>query len=405
MGRMLAKVAAFIAGIMAAIGSALLPAPFAPPPAEPAPPAAGARTLSALPVSPAKTAPAARLRLPAKTLPPAPQRKKQAVATPQNPPPAAKQTARATPPSPATSTPASPPAPAAEKPPADFSGVNEAARNAVINILCTSAASGSFEPLSGSGVVIDPRGVILTNAHVGQYILLAHSLPNDFLRCMARTGSPARTAYALNLLYISPAWVKSNYRNIIKNNPSGTGENDFALLLAAAPSDPRLAAATAYAYLPYATDDADIVPGDPALTVAYPAGFLGGIGIQLDLYQTSSISTINKLFTFGEGTADLIGLGGSVVAQPGSSGGAVVSADGKLIGLIVTLIGGKNNTSGRDLMAISLGHINRSLEADTGLSLPRLLSGDLARFAERFNASTSPALANLLTNEIAGIRN
>ena len=46
--------------------------------------------------------------------------------------------------------------------------LNLKARRALVNILCTTKRGGLFSPISGSGVFIDPRGVILTNAHVGQ---------------------------------------------------------------------------------------------------------------------------------------------------------------------------------------------------------------------------------------------
>src|SRR3989344_1157804 len=57
-------------------------------------------------------------------------------------------------------------------PPQKFDVINERARPTLVNILC-GARSGTFRPISASGVIIDPRGVILTNAHVAQYFLLA----------------------------------------------------------------------------------------------------------------------------------------------------------------------------------------------------------------------------------------
>ena len=35
-----------------------------------------------------------------------------------------------------------------------------------------------FNPISGSGVIVDSRGVVLTNAHVGQFFLL-HDYPRQ----------------------------------------------------------------------------------------------------------------------------------------------------------------------------------------------------------------------------------
>src|ERR1700733_7735385 len=50
--------------------------------------------------------------------------------------------------------------------------LNTQTRAALVNIECTTIAGGTFEPISGSGVVIDSDGVILTNAHVAQFFLL-----------------------------------------------------------------------------------------------------------------------------------------------------------------------------------------------------------------------------------------
>src|SRR5262249_40009122 len=71
-------------------------------------------------------------------------------------------------------------------PPKSFPEVNAAPRSALVNILCM-PQSGALQPISGSGVFIDPRGVILTNAHVAQYVLLSESAQIN-LNCMIRTG-------------------------------------------------------------------------------------------------------------------------------------------------------------------------------------------------------------------------
>ena len=52
----------------------------------------------------------------------------------------------------------------------DFEAINTFARKAIVNILCTTK-NGALSPISGTGVVISPNGVVLTNAHVGQLFL------------------------------------------------------------------------------------------------------------------------------------------------------------------------------------------------------------------------------------------
>jgi len=107
-------------------------------------------------------------------------------------------------------------------PPINWTLINQAARGALVNILCTSQSGGSFEPLSGSGVIIDPRGIILTNAHIGQYLLLEDYKNQKFINCIARSDSPATPKYILKLLYISKRWVQDNYQKISKTNPTDT---------------------------------------------------------------------------------------------------------------------------------------------------------------------------------------
>ncbi len=281
----------------------------------------------------------------------------------------------------------------------DWSAINQKVRQVIVNILCTSRTAGLFEPLSGSGVIIDPRGVILTNAHVAQYLLLKDYGVKNFLTCIARTGSPATPAYTLKILYISPQWLQDNYKNITDQHPTGTGENDFALLQIVGSTDPDLTLQKSFPALSTDGNEDDIKTGAPVVLAGYPAGFLGGIAIQRDLYIVSSIVNIGQRFTFRTGTVDAFSLGGSPVAQHGSSGGAVVSSQGKLLGIIVTSTDAKD-TAGRDLDAISIAHINHSLAAETSLSLDSLLASNLENFSAQFEREVLPGLKKLLLDEL-----
>jgi len=83
--------------------------------------------------------------------------------------------------------------------PYTFDEVNEMARSSMVNIICTTPYT-TFQPVSGSGVMLE-NGVILTNAHVGQYVLLqdASDIPLD---CSVRSGSPARPVGTPRAVYI-----------------------------------------------------------------------------------------------------------------------------------------------------------------------------------------------------------
>jgi hypothetical protein len=281
--------------------------------------------------------------------------------------------------------------------------LNNKTRETVMNIMCTAKNSGSFTPISGSGVIIDPRGVILTNAHMAQYFLLKDYSEPDFLDCVIRTGSPARLAYMAKLLYISPRWIDANSKDITEQTPYGTGEHDFALLYiyGSAIKGEELPASFPFTEPDLFFNKAYI--NERMLLVSYPAELIGGISTQMNLGLVSSESAIQKAFYFNEKDADkldIFSLGGVIVAQGGSSGGAVVDeTDGKLAGIIVTSTPGKT-TAEKDLRAISLSHVNRSMIEETGKSLTDYLNTNLDTLAGQFSSTTFPTLKQKLTDAI-----
>ena len=174
-------------------------------------------------------------------------------------------------------------------------------------------------------------------------------------------GSPSQPLYKAEPLYISEEWITNNYQNITQQNYSENGESDYAFLLITETINNENKLLNEFPRTDYDTEENTIEVGANVLLAGYPAGFLGGITIQKDLNITTTIKQIKKLYTFSEQTLDLISLGGSVLAQKGSSGGAVVNNQNKLVGLIVTTTESKL-TQERDLRAITLAHINRDLQ-------------------------------------------
>lgn len=286
-----------------------------------------------------------------------------------------------------------------EAPKISFSEINTKAREALVNIFCTTKSGGSFKPITGSGVIIDERGVVLTNAHVAQYFLLKNYIVEDFINCTIRTGSPAKPKYKATPIFISPSWIEENANSIVQQVPKGTGENDYALVLITERTDPTKTLPETFSFIPPEYNSGKIEVSDGVLLAAYPAGFLGGISIQKDLYVSSAVTEVMELFTFGSGTLDLFSIGGSVVAQQGSSGGAVVSDELKMLGIIVTSSTAES-TEDRDLRAITIAHINRSFMKDTGFDLQTLLSGDIVAEAGAFNENIAPQLTQLLVDEL-----
>ena len=304
-------------------------------------------------------------------------------------------------PSKPTQTPQTPPTPP-EKPAViiPLETLNESVRKAMVNVLCTTKSGGDLQPLSGSGIIIDPRGVILTNAHVAQYMLLKDYPVEDFITCIARSGSPAMPAYKIELLYLPENWLNENAALIQQENPLATGENDFALLLIAG----VLNNSTLPASLPFVsieTDQSLIRSNVPVLLAGYASGFLGGIQIQTDLWLTTSPSVISSLFFFtGENNIDAFSVGSNILAQKGVSGGAAVyQHSGKVAGILTTITE-ETTTSERDLTAISLAHIDRSYQKNTGKTLAEFLSGDTNRALSDFKSTQLPALSKKLIDAL-----
>ena len=282
------------------------------------------------------------------------------------------------------------------EPSLDFADINVFARKALVNILC-STNSGTLSPISGTGVVVGPLGLILTNAHIGQYFLLKDFQGKNSIECVARTGSPAYPKYKLELVFISPVWVTNNKSLLKEQNPKGTGENDFAFLRIKAMVDGSKLP-DSFSFLPM--DIREVVNVDePVLLGSYPAGFLGGLSILQDLNITTAITKVRDIFTFDKNTIDLISVPGTVISQKGSSGGAVVDRYAHLIGIISTSSDG-DTTSARDLRAITIAYINRDLQSELGISLAQFIFQNHSDFAEIFASTSAPTLTKLITDEL-----
>ncbi len=271
-----------------------------------------------------------------------------------------------------------------------FDTIATDAQATVVNIFCKQNVGSTSSVIGGSGVFIDGRGVILTNAHVAQYLLLGRY----GISCTVRTGSPARNAYIARVLFIPTDWVTEHAGDIRQETPLGTGEDDYALLLVDAPTAPG---GTLAEHFPASDFDAreDIVKADEQVLIAgYPAGFLGAIALTQNLWFASALAQVAHVYTFHDGTADVLSLGGTVLAQSGASGGAVFNAWGKLIALVSTSSQAET-TGGRDLHAITMAHIDRSLFAHTNEHLYEFLDGDLAERTDTFAHETVPTLQEI----------
>ena len=252
-------------------------------------------------------------------------------------------------------------------------------KKTLVNILCTSHKA-PLRGTSGSGVLIDSEGIILTVAHVAQAEILSETLGEAVISCVVRTGSPARNAYKARVIYISEPWLRKNSTTLISSQPMGTGENDFALL-AIVGSANGAALPNSFASVPLTSAESSV--GEEVGVGGYAAQYLTSAEVRTALSPTFVTGAISNIYTFRTSSQDVLAILGGKAAQEGSSGGGAVNKDGRLIGLITT-----SEISGdfaqRHLRVITPTHIRTSFESDMG----QTLSGYLG------SASASVLVAN-----------
>ncbi len=280
---------------------------------------------------------------------------------------------------------------AAQTPPPPASDLNTSARNALVNIFCEADPLSLLPSTIGSGMIIDPRGIILTNAHVAENLLLeSYRVPNA-IQCYARNGSPARIAYKLKLLYLPPSWVSENASHISAppGPRTGLGKHDFALLyIVASGTDTPLPPSFPFVPLEY-MDTVDI--GEEVFAVAYPAELLPERNKLNALYPVSAYSKVEYYITFTKDILDEIYLSGNAVSQTGASGGGVMTTSGTLYAVITTVTDGATPQD-RDFQAITIPYISREFEAHTGETLQSFLNKDPRVELANFRDTVAPQL-------------
>ncbi len=251
-------------------------------------------------------------------------------------------------------------------------------KDAVVNLFCTHRYGGTDDITSGSGVIIDPRGVILTNAHVASSFLFADWPTPSLYQCSVRIGSPAAATYKATLLYIPDAWMQETISSLYSptNDNVIYGQHDYALLvITGRTNDGSGPMPAAFPYMP-PTISTEPAAQAPVYLIGYAASFLGGVIAQKSLYQLASPAFVHQVKSIGTSTLhDTLSFVGNIAGQHGSSGGAVVTDGGNLSGLITFFDSDFGYaTSERVVNAITTSYISRDLKQLTGSDLSQFLS-------------------------------
>lgn len=270
--------------------------------------------------------------------------------------------------------------------------------DALVNIYCVYTRDGQRRATTGSGFFIDSDGIILTNAHVAQFLLLEGIYGTT--DCIIRTGNPATPSYEVSLLYISPAWIMKHAALITESAPKGTGERDYAYLYVIDGLN-KQPIPRHFKALRVRTDSIPATArGLRVAALGYPAETRFAAGdASAELVPAEAPTSITELMTFDTNTADIFSIAGSAVGEQGASGGPIIDGDGRAIGLISTR--GDDEQFGRgSLRALTLSYIARTYEEETGVSFAQGLGGDLPYRARLFKETLTPILQLMLKQEL-----
>ncbi len=284
----------------------------------------------------------------------------------------------------------------------------------LVNIFCSQKIGTLRRIITGSGVLINDDGTVLTNAHVAEFPLIADT--SSKVVCLARTGSPAKATHSVKVAFISPDWVNKNAVHINKNVLS-TGQNDYAILKISPlnssknnkGSDSIVMLKEDLIHNTSISEELNI--GSKVTAAAYPADVFGTKGVDSDLISKKEYLTVNNLFRFDnsgdrlvEDTSikDIIETSPSNIAQVGSSGGALANIRNELIGTITTVVDSAThpNTSSKYIRAISTNYVDKDIKKYFPDGLSYIANYGSNKLKNDFDTKYRSSLTNLLLENL-----
>ncbi|MDR3453613.1 MAG: trypsin-like peptidase domain-containing protein [Rhodoferax sp.] len=179
---------------------------------------------------------------------------------------------------------------------------------------------GEFERGVGTGVVIVDKGVILTSLHVVQ--------DAETVRVVFFDGLMSRAS-------------------VISTQP----ENDLAVLQASTVPDDLMPATL--------RSTADLAPGDQVIAVGFPFG----IGPSASAGVVSGLNRVFRSPNGGQELSNLIQF--DAAANPGNSGGPLVTMDGAVVGIVTAIL---NPTPARTFIGIGFAVPIENAASAVGMS-------------------------------------
>lgn len=266
-------------------------------------------------------------------------------------------------------------------------------QNVVVNIVCLEKTKTYTRMTSGSGVIVSPTGLILTNAHVAFPFLKSSQFGNSTYSCSVRRENIPNYGYNVELVYYPVDWLANNSEVMKEASPVGTGENDYAFVQITTPLGPT-PKITSFPYASTKVTFSDLKANSPITVAGYPATNSGVLAIDTKPGLKVAESIIADFFTFKERSFDVLQTGVNNVAHRGSSGGGIFNKE-NLYGIIVTT---NTNASGSYINALTLPYIKKDFEKDTGISFNDFVNSPKETLEGRFNTLYKSKIVELISS-------
>lgn len=251
----------------------------------------------------------------------------------------------------------------------------------IVNIVCVNRSSGLINMTTGSGVVVSPSGIVLTNSHVANTFLFDDKDSLNYKNCTIRRENIPTYGFNAEIVYLPEDWLVENQSFFTDVNPRGSGENDYALLAITTNTNPALKTPSSFKYASLMTNESKIEESAQIEIGAYPGSHTGIFEIDSNVSLRKVTSYIKELITFDRTTVDIISTGPNSAAKKGSSGGGVFLGD-ELLGIITTTDGYGSEAY---LNAITLPYIIRDFRDDTGSSFSSFIYRNKESLISEFN--------------------
>ncbi len=262
-------------------------------------------------------------------------------------------------------------------------------KEAVANILCGERIGSQIKYHTGSAVAISNEGVLITNAHVAEYVLLSEFGGSDFF-CEVRAGSPASPAYKAKMLFMPSLWINANKNNLKYDSLSGTGENDYALIYLSEKTKNSTSS-----LLPTEINLSGITKNQNIFISAYPAGFSSTNILLSSLSKANTNSKIKSIWPLGSARSAVFDTEPTLLAAGGASGGGIF-AGSQLIGIIGAVVIDKETTKPA-IRGISLEYISNQIKSESDKELSEFLKNPEST-AGKFKSDFEKYTKTLLTN-------